>query len=356
MVNCEIIHAVFGDSLLRGLVRRLLYGIVALIVILIVIGLLLPSTSRVQVSSKIDASAATVYAQLNDFRRLALWAPLLDIDPNVRVLYSGNRRGPGSTMTWNGAIAGSGTQTIVNSVPFEQVDIVLNRGEPGEAFSRFSLAEESGATTVTWSFETDYGLNIVGRYFAPLFGRVVARDCQAGLDKLRQLAESLPRTDFSDLQIEQIVVEAVEIAYQQATSAADAGAMADAMGKAYFDIVTFIDKQGLQDAGAPLSILRTFSGSELVFDAAIPVRGTSEATPRDTPGVKLGFTYEGPVIRVKHTGSYRALAETHRKIAAYLAAHGLQRNGPAWESYVSDPRSVAEDELITLIFYPISPD
>ena len=196
----------------------------------------------------------------------------------------------------------------------------------------------------------------MGRYFAPLFGRIVARDCQAGLDKLRQLSESLPGTDFSDLQIEQIVVEAVEIAYQQTTSAADAGAMADAMGKAYFDIVTFIDKQGLQDAGAPLSILRTFSGSELVFDAAIPVRGTSEATPRDTPGVKLGFTYEGPVIRVKHTGSYRALAETHRKITAYLAAHGLQSNGPAWESYVSDPRSVAEDELITLIFYPISPD
>jgi effector-binding domain-containing protein len=356
MVNCEIIHAVFGDSLLRGLVRRLLYGIVALIVILVVIGLLLPSTSRVQVSSKIDAPAATVYAQLNDFRRFALWAPLLDIDPNVRVLYSGNRRGPGSTMTWNGAIAGSGTQTIVNSVPFEQVDIVLNRGEPGEAFSRFSLAEEGGATTITWSFETDYGLNIVGRYFAPLFGRVVARDCQTGLDRLRQLAESLPGTDFSDLQIEQIVVAAVEIAYQQTTSAADAGSMADAMGKAYFDIVTFIDKHGLQDAGAPISILRTFSGSELVFDAAIPVRGTSEATPRDTPKVKLGRTYEGPVIRVKHTGSYRALAETHRKIAAYIAAHGLQRNGPAWESYVSDPRSVAEDELITLIYYPISPD
>ena len=336
--------------------RRLLYGIVALIVVLVVIGLVLPSTGRVAVSSKIDAPAATIYAQLNDFRRFALWAPLLELDPNVRILYSGSRSGPGSTMTWNGAIAGSGTQTIVNSVPFERVDIVLNRGEPGEAISRFGLAEDDGVTTVSWSFETDYGLNIVGRYFAPLFGRVVARDYQAGLEKLKQLSESLPGTDFSDLQIERIVIEAVEIAYQQTTSAADAGSMADAMGKAYFDIVTFIDQQGLEDAGAPLSILRTFSGAELVFDAAIPVRGTSASTPRDTPKVKLGFTYEGPVIRVRHTGSYRALTQTHRKIAAYIAAHGLQRNGPAWESYVSDPGSVAEDELITLVFYPTSPD
>ena len=128
------------------------------------------------------------------------------------------------------------------------------------------------------------------------------------------------------------------------------------MGKAFFAILTFIDEQGLQDAGAPLSIIRTFSGSELVFDAAIPVRGTAETTPRDEPEVKLGFTYEGPVFRVRHTGSYRALTETHRKIAAYLAAHGLRRNGPAWESYVSDPGSVAEDKLITLVFYPTSPD
>ncbi len=356
MVNCEIIHATIDGSFLRGFVRRLLYGIIALILILVLIGLVLPSTSRVRVASTIDAPAATVYAQLNDFRRFALWSPLLEIDPNVRVLYSGNRRGPGSTMTWDGPIAGSGTQTIVDSVPFERVDIVLNRGEPGEASSRFSLAEEGGVTTVSWRFETDYGFNIVGRYFAPLLSRVVARDYQAGLDKLKQLAESLPGTDFSDLQVELIVVEAVEIAYQQTASAADAGSIADAMGKAYFDIISFIDKHGLQDAGAPISIIRTFSGSQLIFDAAIPVRGTSESTPRDAPGVKLGFTYEGPVIRAKHIGSYRALSETHRKIAAYLAAHGLQRNGPAWESYVSDPGSVAEDELITLVFYPITPD
>ncbi len=59
------------------------------------------------------------------------------------------------------------------------------------------------------------------------------------------------------------------------------------------------------------------------------------------------------VIRVRHVGSYRELGATHRKIAAYLAALGIERNGDAWESYVSDPGKVAEDDLVTLIFYPI---
>jgi effector-binding domain-containing protein len=54
-------------------------------------------------------------------------------------------------------------------------------------------------------------------------------------------------------------------------------------------------------------------------------------------------------------GPYRDLATTHRKIAAYLAATGIERAGAAWESYVSDPTRVAESDLLTYIYYPIGP-
>jgi effector-binding domain-containing protein len=52
-------------------------------------------------------------------------------------------------------------------------------------------------------------------------------------------------------------------------------------------------------------------------------------------------------------GSYRNLSTTQRKIAAYLAALGIERNGDAWESYVSDPGKTPEAELVTLIYYPV---
>ena len=35
---------------------------------------------------------------------------------------------------------------------------------------------------------------------------------------------------------------------------------------------------------------------------------------------------------------------------------GIERNGDAWESYVSDPAKVPEAELVTLIYYPVRPD
>ncbi len=333
--------------------HKVLYGVLASIGVLILIGFALPRTHRVEVSTEIDAPPATVFALVNDFRRFTLWAPWVETDPNARFMYSGNSRGEGATVTWDGAVIGSGVQTIVESRPFDYVGIVMNPGETGEARSWFRLAPGAGSTMVHWGFEADYGMNIVGRYFASMLGGVVARDYEAGLAKLKEMAESLPADDFSGLEVEHLVVEPVDIAYLPTVSRPEPSVMSEAMGQAYFRILSFIDEHGLEDAGAPLSITRGFRGAELVFDSAIPVRGLDDNTPRDGAGVKIGKTYGGPVIRVRHVGAYRDLAATHRKITAYLAALGIERNGDPWESYVSDPGKVAEDDLVTLIYYPI---
>lgn len=333
--------------------QKILYGILAFFALLILIGFALPRAHRIEVSTEIDAPQATVFALVNDFRRYTGWAPWDDTDPNARFIYSGNPRGEGATLTWDGAVLGTGTQTITESRPYDFVGIAINPGEPGAAKSWFRLAPGVGTTIVYWGFEADYGMNIVGRYFASMLGSVVAREYEAGLAGLKDLAESLPNADFSDLEIEHLVIEPVEIAYLPAHSRPEPSAMSEAMGAAYFEVLKFIDANGLQDAGAPLSITKTFVGAELLFDAGIPVRGVTEDTPRESNGVRLGMTYGGPAIRVRHVGSYRNLSTTQRKIAAYLAALGIERNGDAWESYVSDPGKTPEAELVTLIYYPV---
>ena len=333
--------------------QKILYAVIAAVVVLIAIGFTLPRTHSVEVDVEIDAHPATVFALVNDFRRFTLWAPWSDTDPNARFIYSGERRGVGATVTWDGTILGSGVQTIVESRPHEYVAIAMNPGEPGEARSWFRLEAGTGSTVVHWGFEADYGMNFVGRYFASMLGSVVASDYESGLANLKELAESLPTADFSGLEIEHLRVEPTQIAYLRTSSRPEPAAISEAMGDAYFDILGFIDAHGLEEAGSPLSITRTFAGAELLFDAAIPVRGVTDATPLDGAAVKIGQTYGGAAIRVKHVGSYRELSATHRKIAAYLAALGIERNGAAWEAYVSDPGEVAERDLLTYVYYPV---
>ncbi len=320
---------------------------------LAIVGFSLPRTHQVQATVEIDAAPATVFALVNDFRRYTEWSPWARTDANARILYSGPLRGEGAVMTWDGAVIGSGSQVITSSTPYERVAITMNPGEDGEAQSWFTLTPGVGTTHVSWSFEADYGMNIVGRYFASMLGAVIARDYHDGLQNLKALAESLPSADFGDIVVEHIFVESSDIAFLPARSRPDPEAISEALAQAYFSILKFIDDEGLAEAGAPLSITRNFSGAELVFDAAIPVRGLTDDTPRQGSAVRIGSTYSGPVIRVRHTGSYRTLSETHRKIAAYLAALGVERNGAAWESYVSDPGNTPERDLITYVYYPI---
>ncbi len=333
--------------------KKILWSSGGLILLLFIVGIMLPSRPRVEREILIDTHAATIFALLNDFRQVGKWSPMLDGDPNANINISGPARGVGASIGWDGHIIGLGRQSITESVPYEKITVQLEIGDQAPATVSFSLSSEEEMTRVVWLHESDYRLNLVGRYFGLVQGSIIGAEQEEGLARLKELAENLPRADFSDVEIEQIVVEASDIAYLRTTSIPEATAISEAMGEAYFSVLNFIDEYGLDDAGAPLSITRTFSGSELVFDAAIPVRGLSAATPRTGAAVKIGTTYAGPVIRVKHIGSYRTLGRTHDKIAAYLAALGIERNGDAWESYISDPIRTDEADLLTYVYYPI---
>ncbi len=319
---------------------------------IVVIGLLLPATSTVMRQASIDAHPATVFALLNDFRQVDQWAPFTTSDPNARVDYSGAAKGVGAKVSWRGHVIGEGTSTITTSVRDERI---VRTTEPGDETDIIQIEPAAdGTTTIAWTWRRDFGFNLPGRYLGLMQDNIRGPGIDLMLAGLTEMAEQMPRADFSDLVIDLINIEAIDIAYLTTRSQPDSAAMSLAMNDSFFDILTFIDRHDLAEAGAPLSITRNFSGSELVFDAALPVSGVTDRTPRTENRVKIGKTYEGPVIRVKHTGSYAELGETHDKIAAYLAAQGIERNGEAWESYVRGTDPADESAQVTYIYYPVT--
>lgn len=333
--------------------QKLLYATGGLVALLILIGLALPEASRVVVTTDIDAPRATVFAQINDPQRTELWRSVKQIDPRARIEYSGPARGPGATASWEGAVAGSGTRTIVESTPFESVELRLNGGEPGESRSTFELVPDDGDTRVTWRFEHRHGMNIVARYMGIAVGGVIRRDLEAALANLKSLAESLPGADWGTLEIETLELEPLTIAFVTVTSEPDTAAVSRALGDAYFNVLSYIARNELAASGAPLAIRRQFVGGKRRIDAAIPVNGVDDDTPDRDGKVALSRTYGGTVVRAAHRGPYDRLAETHRRMAAYLAATGLQRAGDPWEAYVTDPAEVADSDLLTYVYYPV---
>lgn len=344
-------HFKFGFWSVMSTAKRIVYGIGILALVAVLVGVFLPARTQVQREIIIDAPAATVFVLLADLQRARDWWPWIDAD--AAVVFAEPAGDGVSSMRWDSEQFGTGTRTIVKRVPYAQLVEAIAFGATDRGESTFDISSSAQQTHLSWTYSRDFGVDLPARYAGQFLEARLGEAMQRGLSGLAALAQSLPRVDWSDIPIEELVVTPIDIAYLTATSLPNASAISESMGEAYFNILAFMDRHRLEEAGAPLAISRRFSGAEFVFDAAIPVRGVTADTPQAEGGIRLGKTYGGPVIRGRHLGPYATLRNTHEKIAAYLAVHGLVRAGDAWEAYVGDPARSPEDELVTDVYYPI---
>jgi effector-binding domain-containing protein/uncharacterized protein YndB with AHSA1/START domain len=337
-----------------SVLTKLFLFLLGLATLVLATGVFLPATRTVEREITIDAPRATVFALINNPGQYEAWLPLTKIDPYVDMATSGESRGIGAIFSWQGDAAGTGRSTITESEPYDRVVSRLEIAGVRRATSSAVLNDSEGNTTVRWTEFRDFGRNLVWRYQGLYLERILGQEIELALENLKGYAENLPKADFAGLRAEEIDIAPIDIAFLAVSSAPTASAIATTMSQSYFRILSFIKSAGLQVAGAPLSISRAYDGAELRFDVAIPVTGNLAAVSADESGVLIGKTYGGPVLRAIHVGPYNRLTATHAKIAAYIAANGIKRNGDSWEAYVSDPTQTPQTELETFIYYPIA--
>jgi len=332
-------------------------GIVILFLIaaFIVTGYLLPKEVHIERSIVVERPATMMFELLNSYRYFNEWSPLAGRDPNAQFNISGPDSGAGARMSWVGEphLVGSGWQQIVASKPYEQIDIKLDFDAQGIADTGFTLAAQGDATRVTWSFDSDLTRDLnfldsfLARYFGLLFDRWVGGDYELGLANLKKYAESLPVSDFSQLQIERVDVVAQKILYVTTTSSQDPADIATAMTGAYAEIIAFMNQTGIRMSGQPMAITRAWEEGSYRFDAAIPV----EFFPPELTGIiESGLSPAGPAVRAVHHGGYDQMMPTYAKLAAYISAHGLKQGLVSWEHYISDPGTTAQADMITHVY------
>jgi len=78
------------------MIKKILLGLVAVIVIFLVVVALRPADFRVERSATIAAPAQALFEQVNDHHNFNKWNPFLKLDPNVKNTYSGPDSGVGA--------------------------------------------------------------------------------------------------------------------------------------------------------------------------------------------------------------------------------------------------------------------
>lgn len=172
--------------------KRILIVLAVLAVLIIGGGFLLPSSAHVERSSVINVPQMQVFAMINSFERFNEWSPWAELDPNTKYSFTGPVSGVGASFAWDSADAavGSGSQQIIESTPPTLVRVQLKFVGQGDAVAFYRLEPMESGTKVTWGFDTEFGNDVIGRWFGYLlFDRMLGADYEKGLQKLKTVLE-----------------------------------------------------------------------------------------------------------------------------------------------------------------------
>ena len=170
--------------------KRIALTLVAIVVLLLGIGLILPSTFKVQRSIDVSAAPDKIYPLIADPREWKKWSAWNTRDPAMKIAYSGPPSGNGAKWTWESTSEGSGEMTFTAAVPNQRIDYSLFFPDFGmRSAGEMKLEPAGSGTRVTWANQGDVGANPINRYFAQAMDRLVGSDFETGLKNLKALAE-----------------------------------------------------------------------------------------------------------------------------------------------------------------------
>jgi len=176
------------------MLKKILIVLVVAVVAFLGFAATRPDTYKVERSTKVDAPAAVVFSQLENFKAWQAWSPWEKLDPQMKKSYEGPPTGVGSGYSWEGnREVGKGKMAITASEPPRLLKIRLEFLEPfaAVAATEFKLVPEGEkATSVTWSMEGNN--NLVGKAFSIFMNMdtTLGGQFEKGLAALKSVAES----------------------------------------------------------------------------------------------------------------------------------------------------------------------
>jgi hypothetical protein len=145
-------------------------------------------------STQIDASAASIFPHIANFKNWQQWSPWEGMDPNLEREYTGPESGVGAHYAWKGnKKVGQGEMEITKAEPSSRVELDLHFIKPFDSKSRTIFEIEEGAdgkTNVTWRMQGEQKglMKVVGTFMK--IDKMVGPDFEKGLAKLKSTAES----------------------------------------------------------------------------------------------------------------------------------------------------------------------
>ncbi len=306
---------------------------------------LLPDSLAVTRTIAISRPRASVFAMSNDLRIAKEWSPLYAQDPDADYAFGGDGPGAGQSMRWDSANReiGSGRMSIVNSSENQSIDSILEITNRATLNSHMQFQPTGGRTAISWTMTAECGLgavNVPCRYMNLIIRPMVERRMDAGLARLKALAEQLPNIDFEHLNPQFDSYEPQTFVYSSVdTSTNDQAQVDQAESLALQQVRQFMSQYSLTPSAPLMRVVTNYdvAHERMSFRVGYPFAGPAPST---VVGVQIGQTPSGEAMHVMVRGSREQVHNTYGQMYAYLQAHriAMREGGKPWE-VVHDPGS-----------------
>ncbi len=167
--------------------KKLLLGLLALLVLCIGIGFFLPAKQQIERSIIVRGKAEEVFHVLVSLKRWPTWtAWTTNRFPDMTLRFEGPESGVGAKMIAAGKSSGDGTVTIVEADPTSGIAYALDFNHGMQVFAgAIRYTNTSDGLGVTWTLDADLGVNPLKRWAGLGMGSLMGGDMEHGLAKLK---------------------------------------------------------------------------------------------------------------------------------------------------------------------------
>ena len=330
------------------MIKKILFIIAGLIVLLVLVGFILPAKLDITKSLTINAPAAAVFEEINDLKRWETWQYWNTLDPDMKITYSEKTVGTGASYSWEGPKMGNGTLGISESIPDKSVAIDMDfGGSPAKGLYSLDAAGEN--TQLNLNFTNDAGMNPIGHWINVYMKGEIEKSFDYAGEKIKGIAEAKPKFTY---QISEEAMQTISyVGLMHTMSPQDPAAVSAQMAKMYGELETILKKANVKVTGYPFALYPSFSDESMDMICAMPVAADSKLPAK----YKVETIPGGSAIKGIYKGDYANLMALHLELDKYLQYKGLTMNGAPMEVYVTDPMLEKDTtNWITEVYYPVT--
>lgn len=330
------------------IIRRILFFILCIALVIILVGYFLPRKIHVQRSLLMSASQKTIFDQVNTLKNWAKWSPWLQTDTGMKLRFSGSESGAGAEIIWlsSDKDVGNGSVSIVSSVLPDSVEVVFDFAEKGRSTGKFVFLKESQGINVSCSLDSDLGMNPLSRWFGLFSDRLIGPDIEQGLFNLNELVQDTKAIygfEIVDYELPARILITIRDTASPETITPKLAVM-------YKKISLFLKLKHLSPSGNPVAVFHNYSNMNFDIEAGLPVP-TIISVPE---GLYCSQNEAKQTVMIKYFGPYKMISSAYVALQTYMNNNDLQMNGPGWEEYITNPTLETDsNKRQTNIYYPI---